>query len=33
MGFTIMLAECDLMLFATGSSGTRVVMDARPAAA
>lgn len=29
MGFTIMLAECDRLLLATGSSGTRVVMEAR----
>ncbi|MDP2234640.1 MAG: ATP-binding protein, partial [Actinomycetota bacterium] len=33
MGFTIMLAECDRMLLATGSSGTRVVMEARYCAA
>jgi PAS domain S-box-containing protein len=29
MGFTIMLAECDRVLLATGSSGTRVVLEAR----
>jgi PAS domain S-box-containing protein len=29
MGFTIMLAECDRVLLATGSSGTRLVLEAR----
>ncbi|MFA5843491.1 MAG: PAS domain S-box protein [Coriobacteriia bacterium] len=28
MGFTIMLAECDRVLLATGSSGTRIVLEA-----
>jgi anti-sigma regulatory factor (Ser/Thr protein kinase) len=27
MGFTIMLAECHRVLLATGSSGTRVVLE------
>ncbi|MDP2234352.1 MAG: hypothetical protein Q8K89_11995 [Actinomycetota bacterium] len=29
MGFTILLAECDRVLLATASSGTRVVLEAR----
>jgi PAS domain S-box-containing protein len=29
MGFTVMLAECDRVLLATGSSGTRIILEAR----